>query len=86
MNISFEKVPKKWIGLDRNYIARAVDKKGKFEHSQMLVSHQNLPKFITEAEFALKETCSEVVFYKGTIFSRTKTRDAIFNHEKVGHV
>ena len=86
MNISFEKVPKKWIGLDRNYIARAVDKKGKFEHSQMLVSHQNLPKFITEAEFALKETCSEVVFYKGTIFSWTKTRDEIFNQEKVGHV
>ena len=85
MNISFEKVPKEWFGSGRNYIARAVDKTGKFEHSQMLMSLQNLPKFITDAESALKETCSEVVFYKGTIFSWTKTRDEIFNQEKVGH-
>ena len=86
MNISIEKVPKEWFGSGRSYIARAVDKTGKFEHSQMLMSFQNLPKFITDAESALKETCSEVVFYKGTIFSWTKTRDEIFNQEKVGHV
>ena len=85
MNISFEKVPKEWFGSSRSYIARAVDKTGKFEHSQMLMSLQNLPKFITDAESALKETCSEVVFYKGTIFSWTKTRDEIFNQENVGH-
>lgn len=49
----------------------------------MVQSSQNLPKFIKLAEQALKETCSEVVFHDGLW---TKTRDEIFNQEKVGHV
>jgi hypothetical protein len=84
MKVSFKKLPKGWIGVSGpNYIARAVDVTGKWEFTYMVQSHENLPKFIKQAEQALKEQCSEVVFYDGLW---TKTRDEIFNQEKVGHV
>lgn len=75
MKVSFNRLPK-WGG----YLAIA--KSDKSEHSQMLISSENLPKFIKDAELALNKTCSEVVFDNAW----TKTRDEIFNQEKVGHI
>ena len=84
MIVSYKRVPKKWISAGGpNYLARAVDVTGKWEFSQFVQSHENLPKFIKQAEQALKEQCSEVVFHDGLW---TKTRDEIFNQEKVGDV
>jgi hypothetical protein len=84
MKVSFKKLPKEWIGVGGPYyMAKAVDVTGKWEFTYMVQSSQNLPKFIELAEQALKETCSEVVFHDGLW---TKTRNEIFNQEKVGHV
>ena len=55
MKVYFKRLPK-WGG----YLATA--KSDKSEYSQMLMSSENLPKFIAKAELALNKTCSEVVF------------------------
>ena len=84
MKVSFKKLPKEWIGVGGPYyMAKAVDVTGKCKFGAMLMSSENLPKFIKNAEKCLKETCSEVVFHDGLW---TKTRDEIFNQEKVGHL
>ena len=82
MIVTFNKLPKEWIGVHGPYyMARAVDATGKLEVTQMVQSHENLPEFIKGAEKALKEQCSEVVFHNG---SWTKNRDEIFGKEKAG--
>jgi hypothetical protein len=74
MKVFFNKAPKGMIGVNGPYyMARAVDQTGKWEFVQMVQSHQNLPKFISQAEHALKEQCSEVLFHN----SWTKKREEI---------
>jgi hypothetical protein len=83
MIVTIDKLSKEWVGVNgRYYMARAVDVTGKLEISRMLVSFQELPKFIKEVEECHKEQCTEVVFHNG---SWTKTRDEIFSQEKAGH-
>lgn len=78
MKVSFDKLPIQiFAGL--SYQAKAVDQTGKWEFVAMIKSNKDLPKFIAEAEFALKETCLEVVFHN----SWTKTKFEIFNQEKI---
>jgi hypothetical protein len=73
MKVTFDKLPSKWIGVNGPYYwARAVS--GKQEYAHWLMSAENLPKFISQAEHALKEQCFEVVFHNG---SWTKTREEI---------
>lgn len=72
MKVTFDKLPKEWIGTDGPYYwARAVS--GKREYAHWLMSTETLPKFITKAEHALKEQCSEVLFHN----SWTKKREEI---------
>jgi hypothetical protein len=63
-------------------MVRAVDATGQWEVTQMVQSFENLPSFIKEAEEALEEQCSEVVFHNGLW---TKTRDEILSKEKEAH-
>lgn len=75
MQVSFNKLPRGWVGVNGPYyMVRAVDESNKREFSQWVMSMENLPKFIRNAEHALKEMCSEVVFYNGLW---TKTRNNI---------
>jgi len=72
MKVTFDKLPSKWIGVNGPYYwARAVS--GKQEYAHWLMSAENLPKFISQAEHALKEQCFEVLFHN----SWTKTREEI---------
>ena len=83
MIVYFDKLPKEYIGVHGPYyLAKATEKTGKLEVSQLVQSFENLPKFIKGAEKTLKEQCSEVVFHNG---SWTKTTHEIFNQEKAGH-
>ena len=80
MQVSFNKLPRGWVSINGPYyMVRAVDAANKREFSQWIMSMENLPKFIANAEHALKEMCSEVVFHKGLW---TKTRNEIMEKAK----
>ena len=72
MKVTFDKLPSEWIGVNGPYYwARAVS--GKQEYADWLMSAENLAKFLRQAEQALKEQCSEVLFHN----SWTKKREEI---------
>jgi hypothetical protein len=80
MKVYINKLPSECISVHGPYYeARAVENKGKLEVVRWIVSHENIPSFISMAENILKEEANEIDFHG----LWKKTRDDFMKEEYV---